>query len=142
VDSFKESHSKLAHPPGAEGADRRRFGKIDTNIVPSQSRDTQVIPRALAEEFNVKREQRLEEARYTACEKMVRLHFEKVNEIGIGEIAPQLILTLDETGFGASKSDRTKSRNVRVPREFGATPVFKERVDSRFVTAFCAISAA
>jgi hypothetical protein len=42
---------------------------------------------------------------------------------------------------GASKSSRTKSRNVIIPREFGATPVFKETVDSHFVRALCAISA-
>jgi hypothetical protein len=58
-----------------------------------------------------------------------------MNEIGIGEIAPQLILNFDQPGFDPSKSGRTKSGNVIVPRKFGATPVFKERVESVFATA-------
>jgi hypothetical protein len=88
----------------------------------------------VAEEFNVKREQPLEEARYTVSGQIVRLQLEKLNEIGIGEIAAPFFLSLDETGFGASKSGRTKARNVIVPREFGAAPVFEERIDSRSVT--------
>jgi hypothetical protein len=57
------------------------------------------------------------------------MHFEKLKEIGIGEIAAQSFLNLDETGFGASKSGCSKSRNVIVPGEFSAMPVFKQRVD-------------
>jgi hypothetical protein len=48
---------------------------------------------------------------------------------GIGEIAPQFVLNVDETGFGAC----IKSGNVIALRRFGAMPVFNERVDSHFV---------
>jgi hypothetical protein len=110
------------------------MGKIESDIVPSQSCDARVISGLHLDEFKVKRGPPLEEARYIVSEQIVRLHFEKVNEIRIGEIAPQLALNHDETGFGATKSSRTKSRNVMISREFGATAVFRERVDSYFVT--------
>jgi hypothetical protein len=72
----------------------------------------------------------------------VRLHFETRVEIGFGEIAGQPILNLDETGFGASKSGRAKSGKVIISTECRTKPVFKESVDSLFVTALCPISAA
>jgi hypothetical protein len=116
--------------------------KIDPNIVPSQSYYAKVIKRLLTDEFTIKNAQPLEEARCTISEEIIQLHFEKLREIAIGEIAPQLILNIDETGFGASKSGRAKSRKVIVPLEFRATPVFRDSADSHFVTALCAISAA
>jgi hypothetical protein len=52
-----------------------------------------------------------------------------------------LIINLDETGFGASKSGRQQSRKVIVPQSLSKKPVFKETSHSHFITALCAISA-
>jgi hypothetical protein len=58
----------------------------------------------------------------------------------LSQISLHLIMNLDETGFGASKSGRQKSRRVFVPESSSQTPEFKESRDSHFVTALCGIS--
>jgi transposase len=116
--------------------------KINADIVPSQSYYAKVLPRLLRDDFHVRNAQPLKEARYDVSPEIIRLHFEKLSQTDICNISPHLILNLDETGFGASKSGRTKSRKVIVPSTFLKTPVFKEKTDSHFVTALCAISAA
>jgi hypothetical protein len=70
----------------------------------------------------------------------IRQHFANLEEIEMSDISPHLILNLDETGFGASKSGRTKSRKVIVPNTLHGIPVFKENVESHFLTAICTIS--
>jgi hypothetical protein len=42
-------------------------------------------------------------------------HFANLEELEISHISPHLIINLDETGFGTSKSGRQKSHKVIVP---------------------------
>jgi hypothetical protein len=91
-------------------------------------------------EFEVRRAQPIEEARHNVTDGDIRQHCANLEKIGISDISPDLILKLDETGFGASKSGRTKSRKVIVPNTLHGTPVFKKNVESHFWTAICTIS--
>jgi hypothetical protein len=67
-------------------------------------------------------------------------HFANLEELEISHISPHLIINLDETGFGASKSGRQRSRKIAVPQSVSKKPVFKENSDPHFITALCAIS--
>jgi hypothetical protein len=68
-------------------------------------------------------------------------HFANLQELEISHISPHFIISLDETGSGASKSGKQKSRKVIIPQSLSKKPVFKETSDSHFITALCAISA-
>jgi hypothetical protein len=57
------------------------------------------------------------------------------------DISPHCIVNLDETGVGASKSGRQKSRTVVMRQSLSKTPIFKDSTDSRFVTALGGIMA-
>jgi hypothetical protein len=80
------------------------------------------LARWRADEFNAKNAQPHEEARYHVSEETARLNFERL--VGIHTVAPQLILNLEETGVGASKSGHGTSRKVNAPMEVSATTVF------------------
>jgi hypothetical protein len=68
-------------------------------------------------------------------------HFANLEELEISHISPHLIINLDETDFGASKSRSQKYRKVVVPQSLSQKPVFKETSDSHFIIVLCAISA-
>jgi hypothetical protein len=68
-------------------------------------------------------------------------HFANLEELEISRISPRLMINLDGSGFGASKSGRQKSCEVIVPQLLSKKPVFKETSDLHFITALCAISA-
>jgi hypothetical protein len=61
--------------------------------------------------------------------------------IGICNVSSHFALTLDGTGFSASKFSRTESRKVILPNSFLKAPIFKGKMDLHFVSALCEISA-
>jgi hypothetical protein len=83
-----------------------------------------------------------EEDRYHINSDQIETHFKVLEKAEIGSISPHLILNVDETGFGASKSERAKSRKVIVPARSEVIPVDKETQKSHFITSLCAIPAA
>jgi transposase len=112
------------------------------NATPSKSYYTHCIERILASEFTVRVAQPLEEERYAVRPEQIEQHFRNLRDLNLQNLSPHLILNLDETGFGASKTGRVKSRKVVIPAGFTGAPVFKESSDSHFITPLCAISAA
>jgi hypothetical protein len=62
--------------------------------------------------------------------------------IHISAFSPHLVINLDEIGFSASKSGRSKSGRVGIPEHLHGMPVARVVQDARLITAFCAISAA
>jgi transposase len=114
----------------------------DPNAAPSKSYYTHCIERLLGSEFTVRVAQPLEEERYAITPEIIKQHFANFTALGVTNLSPHLILNLDETGFGASKSGRAKSRQVVIPSSFSGAPVFKESSESHFITALCTISAA
>jgi hypothetical protein len=99
------------------------------------------LERILGEKFVILLSQPLGKDRYNVKIADIHWHFANLGEMEISQILPHLIINLDETGFGASKSGRQKSRRIIVPESFSQTLVFKESSDSRFVTALYGISA-
>jgi hypothetical protein len=116
--------------------------EITPSLVPSQAYYCELLERVCASEFEVRRAQPIEEARYNVTDGDIRQHSANLEQIGISDISPHLRLNLDETGFGAFKSGQTKSQKVIVPNTLHGTPVFKENVESNFLTALCTISLA
>jgi hypothetical protein len=118
------------------------FEEADSTTIPSQSYYTRLLDRLMSSEFQVRKAQPLEEARFDVRPEIIQSHFKNLADLDLTSISPHVILNLDETGFRASKSGRAKARKVIVPKAFAGTPVFKDRIDSHFVTTLCAISAA
>jgi hypothetical protein len=98
------------------------------------------LERILGEELVLRLSQPLGEDHYNVKIADIHWHFENLGQMEISQISPHLIIDLDETEFGASKSGRQKSRQVIVPESFSQTPVFKESPNSHFVTALDGIS--
>jgi hypothetical protein len=80
-----------------------------------------------------------EEARFAVSEQIRRPYFEKLIKIAIGKVEAQLMLHLHETGFGGSKSGRSKSRNLQY-RENPVQRRFSKRQSIRAL--LCTISGA
>jgi hypothetical protein len=99
------------------------------------------LERILGDEFVIRLSQPLGEDRYNVKIADIHRHFANLGEMEISQISPHLIIHLDETGFGASKSGRQKSRRVIVSESLSQTPVFKECSNSHFVTVLYGISA-
>jgi hypothetical protein len=115
--------------------------RTGNDATPSKSYSTHCLERILGDKCIIRPAQPIAEDRYNVKMADIRQHFANFGELEISDISPELIIKLDETGFGASKSGRQKSRRVIVPESFSQTPVFKESSDSHFVTALCGISA-
>jgi hypothetical protein len=115
--------------------------RTENDAMPSKSYYTHCLERMLGETFVIRLAQPLGEGRYNVKIADIHRRFENFGEMEISQISPHLIINLDETGFGASKSGRQKSRRVVVPELFSQTPAFKESSDSHFVTALYGISA-
>jgi hypothetical protein len=73
--------------------------------------------------------------------KDIEQHFANLEELEISHMSPHLIVNLNETAFGASKSRRKKSHKVIVRPSLSKKPVFTETNDSHFIAALCAICA-
>ena len=61
--------------------------------------------------------------------------------MGLEKVQPSLILNVDETGFGASKSGRIKPQKVIIPKSYVGTPRFLEGEEKRFVSCIAATTA-
>jgi hypothetical protein len=90
----------------------------------------------------VPNEKPLKATRYDIDPDIIHLLFEKVAQAGIWNMFPHLCLNFNKTRFWALKAGRTKCWKLIVPNAFFKTLVFKEKMDSHFVIALCAISAA
>jgi hypothetical protein len=115
--------------------------RTGNHATPSKSYYTRCLEGMFGEEFVIRLAQPLGEDCYNVKISDIHRHFANLGEMEISQISSYFIINLDETGFGASKSGRQKSRPVTVLESFFQTPVFRESSDSHSVTALCGISA-
>jgi hypothetical protein len=87
-------------------------------------------------------EQALEHNCYQLTPNDISEHFRRLENSPISDCDPRLIINFDETGFGASKSGRSKSAKVLVPMSFKGKPVHEELSESHFVSALGAMTLA
>jgi hypothetical protein len=115
--------------------------RTGVEAAPSKSYYTRCLARLLGSDFVIRAAQPLEEDRFNVKIGDIVQHFPNLKELEISRISPRLIVNLDETGFGTSKSGRQTFRKVIMPQSMSKKPVFKETGDAYFITALCAISA-
>jgi hypothetical protein len=101
-----------------------------------------LFDRVLSEQFKIAIASPLDKDRYELSYDMVQEHFTKLEALDISQFDPQLILNLDETGFGQSTSGRAKTKKVLIPTNFEGNPVYSTRQESHFISCIATISLA
>ena len=84
----------------------------------------------------------LEEDRFQVTPQQILEYYEYLREISLENLDPNLIVNLDETGFGASRSHRMRPVKVIAPKDMSTRPCVKQEPDKVFVSAIAAITAA
>jgi Asp-tRNA(Asn)/Glu-tRNA(Gln) amidotransferase C subunit len=115
--------------------------RTGVEATPSKSYNARCLTRLLGSDFIVRAARPLEEDTFNVKIEDIVQHFANLEELELSHISPNLIINLDETGFGASKSGRQKSRKGIVPQSLSKKPVFRKTSGSHFIAALCAISA-
>lgn len=83
----------------------------------------------------------LEEDRFNLSKDDIELHFRRLHEFELEKLPPDLIINIDETGFGASQSHRMKSVQVIIDSTTGVRPCLRAETSRIYVTAIAAITA-
>ena len=83
----------------------------------------------------------LEEERFSLSKESIDQHFASLKDSGITEMRPELIINLDETGFGASRSHRLKGIPVITSKSFTGKPCVAISASRVYVSAIAAITA-
>ena len=110
-------------------------------LTPSSQYFHDLQERLIRDQFTVKLAGPLETARFDLPREDIMRHFELLQQLGVENIDPRLIINIDETGFGASASGRLKSHKVIVPVSFSGTPVYRVEEEKRFVSCLAATTA-
>lgn len=114
--------------------------KQQPQLVPSKQYYSDLFDRLLGEEYKIKIASPLDPERYAVTPETIREHFAKLEAIGVRNFDPRLILNLDETGFGASKSGRARGQKVIIPNGFRGSPVYERCEEKRYVTCLACSS--
>jgi hypothetical protein len=117
-----------------------RLETQDPTISTSLSYYDKLLSSVLDEGFRLQRAAPLDEGRWRVTKETIERHFNLLQEAGVLDCEPSMIINIDETGFGASKSGRMKPKKVIVPNEFTGIPVYQEELASHFLTSLSAIS--
>lgn len=83
----------------------------------------------------------LEQERFMLSQETISRHFSGLGEAGIQEMRPELIINLDETGFGVSRSHRLKGIPVITSKSFTGKPCVPIAASRVYVSAIAAITA-
>jgi hypothetical protein len=116
--------------------------EVNDQYSPSRGYFPKLFHRLLSKEFKVRLASPLEEDRYRVTPEIIIEHFRKLAESNLCKCDPHMIVNVDETGFGTSKSGRMPSRKVIVPLSYKGQPTYCYSVESYFVSAICSISVA
>ena len=85
--------------------------------------------------------QPLEEERFLLTNDMIEQHFRNLHELNVQDIDPDLIINIDESGFGASRAHRMKPVKVIVFNDNETRPCVACETQRVFVSAIAAITA-
>ena len=83
----------------------------------------------------------LEEERFNLSREEIEHYFTSLAHAGIQDMKPELIINLDETGFGASRSHRLKGVSVIAPKSYSQKPCVAISAARVYVSAIAAITA-
>ena len=89
----------------------------------------------------MRQSQPLEQERYQVDKNSIVNFFQKLQNLRFEEISPKLVINIDETGIGSSKSGRMKSKRVLVTKETNETIFHSELTPSHKVSVITGITA-
>ena len=115
----------------------------DRNVgeYPSRSFYGDLIKRLFSGEYEKRVAETVEQARSEVTQTDIEEYFAVLQRCGLTGVKPDLIINVDETGFGASRSGRLKSTKVIVPCSVeGRIYVGKEN-EPHYISAICGITA-
>lgn len=95
----------------------------------------------IAPDFEVRRIQAVDFERGFLKKKEIEEYFQVLRNLEIEQILPKLIINLDETGFGGSKSGRMKSKKVIVTKGYKGKIHYQYDESSYHISALIAITA-
>ena len=97
-----------------------------------------VLARISNDDFTMRRATSLDAVNYRLTCEMIIDHFQVLQAMGLNEIDPRLVVNIDETGFGQSKSGRSRLQKVIVPKSFVGSPAYREEEEKRYVSCIAA----
>ena len=84
----------------------------------------------------------IEEERYEVSPDVIREWFSLLSQVDAAEVIPELLINLDETGFGKTKKSQGKSKTVVVTKDTDdSSLLYAEKNDEGHVTVVTAITA-
>lgn len=104
------------------------------DLAPCPSWYHYTIKRLLAGTFKIRNARPYDEKRYNLDAQVIAAYFQAIADPRVMTANPNMFYNTDETGFGASKSGRSKSQRVIVPVEMTQVPACQEPNESHYVT--------
>ena len=102
-------------------------------FVPQNQFYYDLLARLSNDDVTLRRATSLDPSRYEVTPEMILNHFQTLQDIELDTIDPRLVINIDETGFGQSKSGRSRLQKVIVPKSFVGTPVYREEEEKRYM---------
>ena len=112
----------------------REINNLNPGYIPSKQYFYDLFNRLSEGQFTIKTAFPLDPQRYNVESNTIIEFFQRLSNLNIEHIDPKLIINVDETGFGSSKSEKGKHQKVTVPSNFLGTPVFETSEQSRYIT--------
>ena len=100
-----------------------------------------LVKRLLGDEYEKKSAETLEPARANVTEEDVKRYFEILQEEELEHAHPDLIINVDETGFGSSRSGRLKPTKVIVPKTAQGRLFVGSDKEYHYISAICGVTA-
>ena len=108
---------------------------------PSRQFYRDFVERAFRGEFTTKVAETLDNLRAEVSTDDLQRYFDELVRLDVSDVNPRLLMNIDETGFGQSKSGRLKSTKVLVPKSVTGRLAVGRPSESHFVSAICTITA-
>ena len=112
----------------------RHLETENPTFVPQNQFYYDLLARISNDDVTLRRATSLDPSRYEVTPEMILNHFQTLQDIQLDTIDPRLVINIDETGFGQSKSGRSRLQKVIVPKSFVGTPVYREEEEKRYVS--------
>ena len=109
--------------------------------VPSRNYFFKVIDRLMGKEFVQRSASPMEPKRYELGYDTVSEYFDVLEGVELDSVRPELVINIDEIGFGQSQSGRARSKVVICLRGVKGQVSYRERNEKHFVAAIGAITA-
>ena len=129
--SVREFKERVVHILEDQGA---------TNY-PSRSFYGDLMERLLGADYEKRSAETVDLARSQVTQQDVNQYFDVLRRESLVDVHPNLIINIDETGFGASSSGRLRATKVIVPRSVDGRLFVGKKSESHYISAIAGITA-